>query len=261
MKKTISIFSLFAGSLFYMTVSAQTISRKVIASAGGTLTSAAGQINYSIGETMIASLSAGGKMITQGFEQPGESGLNLKLYLQGYYLGGGTMQPVLINQGLPALPTETDTIEVELHDAENFNLVDSKKAVLLTDGTVSVNFTQPEGTYYIAVKHRNSIQTWSKNPVVCSISTALYNFSSAANMAMGDNQAIVEQGVFAFYTGDINQDDFIDSNDFPELDNDIFIGVAFEYVAADLNGDGFVDSNDFPVLDNNIFNGIAAVHP
>ncbi|MEO6490289.1 MAG: hypothetical protein ABIO04_10140 [Ferruginibacter sp.] len=242
-------------------ISGQSISRNVIASAGGTFTSTAGQINYNIGETIITSLTAGSIMITQGFEQPAESRLNLKLYLQGYYVDGGIMQPVLLNQGLAALATETDTITVELHHAENFALLDSKKAVLLTDGTVSVNFNQPEGTYYIAVKHRNTIQTWSANAVMCTANTALYNFSNASTQAMGDNQVLLQSGVWGMYTGDLNQDDFIDGNDFPVLDNDAFNGVAFEYVATDLNGDGFVDSNDFPVFDNNSYNGVAAVHP
>ncbi len=260
MKKITALCFLFAGSLFYMTVSAQSISRNVIASAGGTLTSAAGQINYNIGEMMIASLSAGSNMITQGFEQPGESGLNLKLYLQGYYIGGGTMQPVLMNQGLPGQMTETDTIEVELRDADSYNLVDSKKGVLLTDGTISVNFKQPEGTYYIAIKHRNSIQTWSANPVVCSVSTA-YDFSNAASQAMGDNQALIEPGVWGFYTGDINQDEFVDGNDYPPFDLDNYNGVNGAYAATDLNGDGFVDGNDYPMYDLNNYNGVSSIHP
>ena len=260
--KKIILFILCAAPVCGAIVSAQTISRKVIATAGGTLTSAAGEINYSIGETMIASLSAGGNMITQGFEQPAESGLNLKLYLQGYYSGSGTMQPVLMNQGLPAPITETDTILVELHDAENFKLVDSKKAVLLTDGTVSVNFTQPEGTYYIAIKHRNTIQTWSTNPVVCTANSALYNFSSAANMAMGDNQAMVEPNIYALYTGDINQDDYIDGNDFPLFDFESASGGLYDgtYSASDMNGDGFVDGNDFPVYDGNSSLGVSAIY-
>ena len=258
MKKSFITFVLLT---IVCTTKAQTISREVFSASGGTLTGGGNSISYNIGEPVTASVNANSYTITQGFEQPGESGLNLKLYLQGYYMNAGTMQPVLINQGLAALPTETDTIEVTLHDPNNFNQVDSKKAVLLTDGTVSVNFTQPEGTYYIAIKHRNSIQTWSTDPVDCTVSTTIYDFSTAANMAMGDNQVMVEPGVFALYTGDINQDDFIDSNDFPDMDNDIFNGIAFEYATTDLNGDGFVDSNDFPVLDNNIFNGVTAIHP
>ncbi len=188
--------------------------------------------------------------------------VNLKLFLQGYYIDGGIMQPVLNNQAVPgSLPNETDTLTIELHDPAGFTLVDSKQAVLLTDGTVSSVFTQPAGPYYIAIKHRNTIQTWSADPVICISSTTLYDFTTAANKAMGDVQVEVQTGKWAFYTGDLNQDDFIDGNDFPAFDSDSFNGVNSIYVATDMNGDGFVDGNDFPVFDVNSFNGVSAVHP
>jgi hypothetical protein len=78
---------------------------------------------------------------------------------------------------------------------------------------------------------------------------------------MGNNQVQVEPGVWAFYTGDLNQDDFIDGNDFPAFDTDSYNGVNSVYAATDMNGDGFVDGNDFPVFDVNSFNGVSAVHP
>ena len=51
---------------------AQTIARKSISSAGGTLTGGGNMITFNIGETMIPTLSGGGSILTQGFEQPGE---------------------------------------------------------------------------------------------------------------------------------------------------------------------------------------------
>ncbi len=259
MKK--QIFIILTMVSFSCITEAQTINRVSVSSSGGTLTGSSGSINFNIGETAIASLSAGANLLTQGFEQPSESSLKLKLFLQGYYINGGTMQTVLINQGIAASSNETDTIEIALHDPVTFIKLESSKTQLLTDGSVLVNFTQPEGTYYISVKHRNSIQTWSATPLECTASTVLYDFSASGSMAMGDNQAMVEPGIFAFYTGDINQDDFIDGNDFPAYDTDSFNGVAFEYAATDLNGDGFVDGNDFPVFDSNSFNGISSIHP
>ncbi len=188
--------------------------------------------------------------------------LNLKLFLQGYYTGAGTMQPVLNNQAVPlSLATQTDSVTVELHDPTSFALVDAKNAVLSTAGTVSTSFARPAGEYYIAIRHRNSIETWTTNPVVCNAATPLYDFSTDANKAFGNNQVEVEPGKWAFYTGDLNQDDFIDGNDFPAFDTDSFNGVAQVYVATDMNGDGFVDGNDFPVFDVNSFNGVSAIHP
>ena len=139
------------------------------------------------------------------------------------------MQPVLNNEGVAnSLATQTDTIVVELHDQSSFALVASKKTVLQTDGTVSATFAKPAGSYYIAVKHQNTLQTWSANAIACTASTPLYNFTTAANKAYGNNQFQVQPGIWAFYTGDINQDDFIDGNDFPMFDQDSYNGITGE---------------------------------
>jgi len=53
-------------------VSAQSISRKVISSAGGTMTGGGNMLTYNIGEPAVHTLTAGSKILTQGFEQPGE---------------------------------------------------------------------------------------------------------------------------------------------------------------------------------------------
>jgi hypothetical protein len=190
--------------------------------------------------------------------------LNLKLFLQGYFLGNNLMQPVLNNQSVPSsLAIQTDTIIVELHHPSTFVLIDTKKVVLLTNGTAVVTFAQPAGSYYIAIKHRNTVQTWTGGPVACTTSTPLYDFSTAANKAYASNQALVAQGVWAFFTGDINQDEYIDGNDFPQYDFESSSGGLYDgiYTPADMNGDGFVDGNDFPVFDNNSFNGVTSIHP
>jgi hypothetical protein len=57
-------------------------------------------------------------------------------------------------------------------------------------------------------------------------------------------------GVFGMYAGDINQDGFIDGNDFTDVDNDNS-NFASGYLYTDTNGDGFVDGNDFTLIDNN----------
>jgi hypothetical protein len=69
MKNIIILFVLLAiGS----STNAQTISRKVVSSAGGTLSGGSSQITFSIGETIVPSLNVASAMITQGFQQPGE---------------------------------------------------------------------------------------------------------------------------------------------------------------------------------------------
>ncbi|MEP7166033.1 MAG: hypothetical protein ABI741_15125, partial [Ferruginibacter sp.] len=192
--------------------------------------------------------------------------VDLKLFLQGYYLPGTgqTMQPVLNNQLVPgSLATETDTIVVELHHPTTYAFIDSKLAVLSTVGLASATFTQHPGSYFIAIKHRNTLQTWSKTPIACSFSTPLYDFSIAANKAYGDSQIGVEANVWAFYTGNLNGDDYIDGNDFPLYDAQSGSGGLFDgtYTAADMNGDGYVDGNDFPVFDANSYTGTTAQYP
>jgi len=99
--------------------------------------------------------------------------LNLTMFIQGFYLSGNTMTPALVNTGVSTDPlmSEVDTVVVELHDALSpFNFVESDAQVLKVDGTIQLHFSAAilGGSYYIVVKHRNSMETWSKNPVTFS---------------------------------------------------------------------------------------------
>lgn len=67
-----NIIILFAILTIVSNANAQTISRKVVSNAGGTLMGGSSQITFSIGETIIPSLNTASVMITQGFQQPGE---------------------------------------------------------------------------------------------------------------------------------------------------------------------------------------------
>lgn len=195
---------------------------------------------------------------------PCNSVLNVNVFLQGYYTGSSTMAEVMTNQGYLPTPAvgDCDDITIELHDAVTTTTVAyTANARLLANGTATVTFPSAiTGNYYIVIKHRSSLQTWSTDPVTFGATTA-YDFTTAATQAYADNMVEVETGVWAIYTGDLNQDDFIDSFDFPIFDLDATNGVAGVYVATDLNGDGFVDSFDYPVFDVNAFNGVSAVFP
>jgi hypothetical protein len=87
--------------------------------------------------------------------------LNLKAFIQGFYLGSGLMTQI-VDVG------KTDTITVELHNTTApFATVFTDKKVLSTAGLGMFNFPAAANgnSYYIVVRHRNSIQTWSKTPV------------------------------------------------------------------------------------------------
>jgi hypothetical protein len=106
--------------------------------------------------------------------------LNLKLYIQGFYLGSGMMQPVAYYNGLTTDSTVCDYITVELHQATApYAIASSVTATLKTNGDALANIPSslPPGNYYIAIKHRNSIEVWSKNPVTFGSSAINYDFS------------------------------------------------------------------------------------
>jgi hypothetical protein len=188
---------------------------------------------------------------------------NLKLFIEGYYAGSGAMTPVKMNQGVSgATATDVDDVTVELRNTSApYAVAATTTAVLKTDGSVAAKFNSfPAGNYFIAVKHRNAIQTWSAAAQPFGVSTATYDFTTAANKAYGDNMIQLESGVYGFYSGDLNQDEAVDIFDFPLLlnDNDNF---SSGYLSTDLNGDGAVDIFDFPLLLNNNDNFIYSSHP
>ena len=259
--RLIILFVVFNGML--SASNAQSIARNVIASAGGTLTAGGSMINYNIGETVIPTLSAGGSMITQGFEQPDDALLNsitasfnLTAFLEGFYIDINTMRPTIFDLGMSTDPTETDTVIVNLWSPANLqDPAFSIPAVLHTNGTASVQFPAAVRghAYYIAVKHRNHMETWSHDPVTF-IETTDYDFSTALAQAYDDGvnppMASVAGGKFAFYGGDVNQDGTVDASDMAEVDNDNAI-FAFGYNKTDINGDGATDASDISIVDNN----------
>jgi hypothetical protein len=108
---------------------------------------------------------------------PSVADLNLKVFIQGLYIGGQLMQSVLTNTGLGTDPNECDSITVELHDEIDPTLITaSASCVLNVDGTgvASYNSSIIGGSYYVVVRHRNSIETWSKDPVY--FGTPITNF-------------------------------------------------------------------------------------
>ena len=81
------------------------------------------------------------------------------------------------------------------------------------------------------------------------------------NNAFGNNQAQVEPGVFAIYSGDINQDGFISTDDVALVDDDNLAGLFGGYILTDLNGDTFVSTDDVGIADTNNSNGVFVNKP
>jgi len=188
--------------------------------------------------------------------------LNLKLFIEGYYLGSGQMQSALFNCGISSDPTATDTILIELHDSvAPFAIIASAQCILKTNGNAVCSFSNSVigHSYYIAIKQKSSIETWSANPVLMTATTN-YDFSTAQTQAYEGNMVQASSNIWLFYSGDLNQDGNIDQIDFPPLDCGINQGL-FGCYAMDLNGDGNVDLLDLAILSSAICTGIYSHHP
>ncbi len=191
--------------------------------------------------------------------------VNLKLFIQGYYTGGSSMTSVRLNQwdGVTAEPssTEVEELTVELHDAVDYSLVDTAMGTLQTDGTLSVTFNAAAaGSYYIVVKGRNLVQTWSSTAQTIGSTSLSYDFSTSASQAYGDNMIEVESGVFAMYQGDFAIDDLVDLTDYGVWEVK-YLDFAFGAEPTDLNGDGLVDLTDYGIWESNYLNFVFAAYP
>lgn len=184
--------------------------------------------------------------------------LNLTAFLEGFYYDINTMRANIYDLGISTDPTETDTLMVNLWaptSLSNPNPDYSVLAVVHTDGTATMQFPAAVtgNSFYIAVKHRNHLETWSLNPVAFTTTTS-YNFTTAQSQAYDDGinppMASVAGGKFAFYGGDVNQDGTVDASDMADVDNDN-AAFAYGYNATDATGDGPTDASDIAIVDNN----------
>jgi len=158
-----------------------------------------------------------------------------------------------------------DTIRVLLANATTpFAIVDSADVVLdsLTYKATATLSTAADGSYYIVVKHRSSVETWSAAGVsFAKGSTTTYDFTSAASQAYGNNEVEVTPGLFAIFSGDCNQDGYVDPLDLSLVDQDSFNYVGGAGLATDVNGDQYVDPLDLSIVDQNSFNYVGIQRP
>lgn len=189
-----------------------------------------------------------------------EINLVVKAFIEGFYIGNHTLIASIDPVNYPAV---SDTLILQLaNENAPYDIVFSDTSLLQTDGMVTFQLNSiPESRYYLVLRHRNSLETWNATPLMIRAGNNTYDFTDASSKAYGANMAEVEPGVWAIFTGDINQDGFIDASDFPYFDTDNMNGVFGQYVATDLNGDGFVDASDFPIYDSNNMNGVFTISP
>ena len=91
------------------------------------------------------------------------------------------MQAVLFNSGESNDNSICDSIIIELHDQNTYAIIGNPQKVLLTtNGHATIYYpdSYTGGSYYIVLRHRNMIETWSKFPVLFNNVINSFDFTS-----------------------------------------------------------------------------------
>ena len=138
-----------------------------------------------------------------------------------------------------------DTVTIELRNSSYpYSLVDQTNIFLNSSGQGSGKFYNAvNGTpYYLVLKHRNSIETWSGATQTFTNSVLTYDFTSTSNKAFGNN--LIQFGnKWCIYSGDVNQDGVVNSQDLNSVYSDNINGIT-GYNSTDLTGDLFTEIGD-----------------
>jgi hypothetical protein len=201
-------------------------------------------MGYGFEPAVIVSATVNLTVFLQGLYDPATSEMNKAQDVNGDMFPGAIADKIQIQLAEPTYPY---SVYYSVNDVD-----------LNQDGTCTI--TVPFiGSYYLIIKHRNSIETWSSTPVSLLPGTISYNFSTASSQAYGSNlHEMIDKWVI--YGGDVNQDRIVDSGDMISVDNDSRNFVT-GYIATDTNGDGLIDSGDMIIVDNNAGTFVGAILP
>lgn len=153
-------------------------------------------------------------------------------------------------------------LKAELRSASApFNLIDSQ-SVLAGAGIPSVvSFPAAVSgvNYYIVVKGRNVLPTWSSTAMPFVSNYLKYNFTTSSSQAYGSNM-VNAGGKWSMYQGDVDQNEFINLTDLITVYNDASNFVSGNAV-TDLNCDDFVDLTDIVLVYTNSANFVQVIRP
>jgi Putative metal-binding motif/FG-GAP-like repeat len=108
----------------------------------------------------------------------GTGAFQVKVLIEGLHLYGGFMMSTLFVNGMNPDPNACDSVRIELRNASNpYAIVHTNQVILYRNGFASMPYYPASGSYYIVVKQRNGIETWSKNPVTFTGASVFYDFS------------------------------------------------------------------------------------
>ncbi|NRA49349.1 MAG: DUF1501 domain-containing protein [Phaeodactylibacter sp.] len=156
-------------------------------------------------------------------------------------------------------PEDTvDWVLIELRAANDLSNIVARQAALLrsdgqlmdTTGTQGISFDGvPDGTYHLAVFHRNHLAIVSAAPIPTNNPSFLYDFSTSEHQVLGDTQLKLAGQVWAMRSGDADHNHIINNQDYNLWKTQQ--GQSVSYGAYDLNADGLIDENDFQLWRGN----------
>ncbi len=189
----------------------------------------------------------------------------IKAFLQGAYVTGGTMRHDLTSylplvspynsaEVITALPDVSpnyivDWVQVQLRATYNGPILQSQSCFLLEDGRVvdvngnpNISFEYLDNlNYYVILRHRNHLGVMSAAPYSLSLEASLATFvdlsiSGSAYGGDGSGAKVMEPGVLALFTGDVDGNRFVQNLDIYTYSVPALGLSGYQAADSDLNG-------------------------
>lgn len=188
-----------------------------------------------------------------------EFSITIKAIIEAYYNNAtSSMKPILYNLSQSADSIITDSVYIKIWNPNNLVISTptfSCSALLNKNGNaiISLPSSFSGGNYYISINHKNSLETWSAGTVNL-ISGITYDFTNSLSNAFSNSlntpMKFLSSGKYALFSGDVNQDGTINSDDLQKVENSAK-NIGLGYFNDDVNGDGVVDVFDLQIIENN----------
>ncbi len=210
--------------------------------------------NNAVGQTIANALhyASDHLPVYASFEFGNATAYNVKLAIEGFY-----------DSSMNRL-SRRDTVHFYLHrTVPPYSIEDSSTALLdtLTLTANAIFRSAPSGSYFIQVRHLNTLETWSKSGgnAYDEDSINVYDFTSASSQAFGNNM-VLKGTRYCLFSGDIDQDGTIDLSDIAIAFNEAS-NFSTGYLPADVNGDNIADLTDIIITFNNASSFVSKITP
>jgi len=176
------------------------------------------------------------------------------------YLQLGSLIEGLYNANTNLMVKDTARVYLRNNSAP-YAVIDSSKSVLDSLGKGGFTFLNASNgvNYYVVVTQRNSISTWSSDPLSFTGNFLAYNYTTSDTMAFGNNMKL-KGSRWTNFSGDIDRDGTVDVSDIVITNNDA-ANFASGYIVSDVNGDEFTDVSDIVIVYNNAANFVQEITP